>query len=164
MKKEMYGLIVGLVAIFATACFFILGFSTQSWHIVWLVFLSIPITAVIMDLISKREDMYGSITGLVAVLAAVIYLLIGFGFDLWHPGWLVFLVIPITAVFLDIIKRKNISGAIMGFVAVFATAVFFVIGALFDQWHVIWIVFLLIPMSAIILNIIKTSKKDGKSE
>lgn len=31
----------------------------------------------------------------IAILATIIYLLLGFIWDLWHPGWLIFLFIPI---------------------------------------------------------------------
>lgn len=53
---------------------------------------------------SEREDSYFAIT---MPLAAMLFLFIGFVFDAWHPGWLVF---PITAILTTIvvqIRNKN---------------------------------------------------------
>ena len=32
------------------------------------------------------------------ILVTLIYLVLGFFFNLWHPGWLVFLAIPLGAI------------------------------------------------------------------
>ena len=36
------------------------------------------------------------------LITVVIYLILGLCFDLWHPGWVVFLLIPIVPIFLKI--------------------------------------------------------------
>lgn len=163
-KNELGGLIVGLVAILATACFFIIGFFTNSWHLTWMIFFIIPISALIVEIVVKEKDIVGSITGLVAVVATAVFLIIGFEFGLWHPGWLIFITIPIVGTITDIVKRKDFSGVIVGLVALLATVTFFIIGSLYHVWHIAWIVFLLIPITAIILNIIKVSQKKDEDD
>jgi hypothetical protein len=37
----------------------------------------------------------------------VIYFILGFAFDLWHPGWIVFLFVPIILSLIEAIKSKN---------------------------------------------------------
>ena len=52
-KKDTAGTITGIVAILATAAFFLLGFTTGKWYIIWIVFLAIPLTTLIAKLIVK---------------------------------------------------------------------------------------------------------------
>lgn len=163
-KKELPGLITGLVALLAVACFMILGFFTGAWYIVWVVFLAIPLTGIIMDVVAKRKDISGTVTGLVAILAAAAYFVLGFVFDLWHPGWLVFIAIPLTAMILDIVvKRKDIPGAVVGLMALLATITFLLLGFFLHIWYIAWVVFLIIPITAIIINIVKAAKGTDKN-
>lgn len=39
----------------------------------------------------KRKQLYG----IMPLITIVIYLILGFSFDLWHPGWLIFLLVPV---------------------------------------------------------------------
>ncbi len=49
----------------------------------------------------KRKNAIGTI---VSILCTMIYLYISFIYGLWHPGWLVFLVIPIAYAVFDIFE------------------------------------------------------------
>ena len=44
------------------------------------------------------------------VLIVVAYLCLGFGFHLWHPGWLVFLLIPLYYSLIPLVKDEGESG------------------------------------------------------
>jgi hypothetical protein len=158
-KNELSGLVTGLVAVLATACFFILGYMTGGWQYAWLVFLAIPVTAIVMDIVVKNKDFTGSIIGLISVLAAAAFFVLGFVFGKWHPGWLVFLSIPLAAIVIDIIRKKDVSGSLIGLIAVIAAVVFFLLGFLFDMWATCWLIFLVVPLVAIIFDISK--KKDA---
>jgi hypothetical protein len=157
-KNVIVGQITGLVAVLAAACYFLLGFTIGRWDVLWLVFLAIPVTAIIGNIATKNKDISGSITGIVAILAAAAYFILGFSsLHLGDRGWLVFLAIPLTAIIADMIKRK--SGAVVGLVAIIAAIAFILIGFFVDNsWHIAWVVFLLIPITAIINNIVKTAK------
>lgn len=157
-KNELAGLITGLVAVLAAACFFILGFMTGGWQYSWLVFLAIPVTAITMDIVTKNKDFSGSIIGLIAVFAAAAFFVLGFVFGKWHPGWLVFLAVPISGMIIDGVRKKDVSGSIIGLIAVIAAVIFFTLGFMFDMWSVCWLVFLAIPLVAIISDIAR--KKD----
>ncbi len=54
---------------------------------------------------SKRKK--EAIGTAVALLCTLVYLFISFVYGLWHPGWLVFLLIPITYVLLDAFELKG---------------------------------------------------------
>ena len=100
--KNMSGLITGLVALIAVACFFILGFTTGAWYIIWVVFLAIPISGIIADIATKKKDFAGAIVGIVSLLAVVAFMLMGFFAHLWYVAWVVFLAIPITGTIIKI--------------------------------------------------------------
>ncbi len=162
-KKHIVGSITGIVAILAVAAFVILGFTIGAWQWAWLVFLAIPITAIVGGLAAKDKDIPGAITGLVAVLCAVAFFVLGFLYGLWHPGWLVFLAIPITAIIAGLFsKKKDIPGSIVGFVTILAAVAFFILGFTFNFWHPGWVVFLAIPLTAIIAGMFK-KKPEGTS-
>jgi hypothetical protein len=163
-KNELPGLVTGLVAILAAVCFFLLGFIIPgSWHYAWLVFLAVPLAAIVMNIITGNKDIPGAVIGLVAILAGVAYFALGFGLDRWHPGWLVFLSVPIAAIIFDIFKKKDAGSSVVGLVAVLATVAFMLLGTLLGIWKIAWLVFLLVPITAIIINIAKVAARGGGS-
>jgi hypothetical protein len=106
-QKNLGGQIVSLVALLAVTAFLIIGFATDGWSLAWLVFLMIPITAIITDIIFKKKNVTGLVTGLVALIATIAYMILGFIFGLWHPGWIIFLSIPITRVVCGMITGET---------------------------------------------------------
>ena len=70
-----------------------------------------------------------------------LYLVLGFGFGLWHPGWLVFLTIP-----LYYMKPKNAVDR--WFNPVMITLIYLILGFFFHLWHPGWLIFLAIPAAA----------------
>lgn len=80
----------------------------------------------------------------IAILATIIYLFLGIVFNLWHPGWLIFLMIPIFHVFTSPRKKgkrwKSLPYPIL------CTIIFLLIGFLFDGWYYAWLIFLTIPL------------------
>ena len=74
------------------------------------------------------------------LLMTVLYLFLGFCFDAWHPGWLVFLTIPLRYMHAQSWKARLTNPA-------FITLVYLVLGCVFHLWHPGWLVFLLIPLA-----------------
>ena len=97
-KNAIAGSITGLVALLATTAFLLIGFTMHVWHPTWMLFLAIPVMSIIVDIATHRRDIAGKVTGVVSILATVGFLLLGFLGDLWHPGWIIFLAIPISGV------------------------------------------------------------------
>lgn len=87
------------------------------------------------------------IVALTPFLSAIIFFILGFGFDLWHPGWLVFLLIPITGIFS--VKHHKVKTYIISMMPFISLLIFLSIGLITDVWHPTWTVFLLIPASSI---------------
>lgn len=74
------------------------------------------------------------------VVATIAFLLLGFIWGLWHPGWMVFLTIPIYYGIVNAIKSKTISYTII------VTIIYVAIGLIWGLWHPGWIIFLTIPI------------------
>jgi len=82
----------------------------------------------------------------VSLLVTIVYLLMGFFLHLWHPGWIIFFVIPsyyfCAAMCLVEGLRKKLFLFPVTFVCLSA---FLLLGFYGRLWHPAWVVFLLIP-------------------
>jgi len=88
----------------------------------------------------KNRKTMGS---LYPILITGLYLVLGFCFHLWHPGWLLFLTIPIYYM-----RPKNMLQKLSNPVTI--TLIYLVLGFYFNLWHPGWLVFLAIPIAAIL--------------
>lgn len=97
-KQRAGGSIIALVSLLATFTFLFIGFTQHIWSPTWLVFLIIPVVSIFVDIVTKKKDVVGLVSGVVSMLCFVGYLLMGFLLNLWHPGWLIFFAVPISGV------------------------------------------------------------------
>ncbi len=80
-----------------------------------------------------------------ASFCIILYLCLGFVWGLWHPGWLVFLLVPIViSVF-----EKGLKGFPY---PIFTVGVFLCLGCIWGYWHPGWLVFLTVPIYYTILS------------
>lgn len=75
------------------------------------------------------------------VFIAFVYLFIGFVFRWWHPGWMLFLTIPLY--YLPEHERTPLR--LLGN-PVMITIIYLLLGFMCGWWHPGWLVFLLIPV------------------
>lgn len=95
------------------------------------------------------ENPNSKIIALTPFIALIIFFVGGFGYDAWAYAWTAFLIIPITAIILEMgrAKDKHIITALSPFIALIAYGI---IGFVYGYWHPGWLVFLIIPVIAII--------------
>ena len=86
------------------------------------------------------------------VLAIIIYIVIGFCFDLWHPGWLLFILIPIISSLVDAVCKRDAS---LFQYPVFAFGIFLYAGIVHSLWHPAWVIFLTIPIFYFLTGAVK---------
>ena len=98
---------------------FINGEKQEGWKMTWL--WSFPFAAVI----------------------SIAYWILGMMFHAWHPGWLLFLLIPIWYSFISAVKKGN---ATIFAYPVLVTLVFLSAGFWLDIWHPAWVLYLTIPV------------------
>lgn len=80
------------------------------------------------------------LTGAVTLLSVLAFLLLGFGFNLWHPGWIVFLLIPLYACIT--------SGSAEAAAAMLSVVIYMLLGSVWGLWHPGWIIFLIVPVAS----------------
>ncbi|MFU8792659.1 MAG: DUF1700 domain-containing protein [Acholeplasmataceae bacterium] len=88
----------------------------------------------------------GKIIALMPFVSVIIFMLIGLLYQVWHPTWLIFLIIPVTAIALESKGFERII-AISPFVALVS---FMILGTYTNLWNPLWLIFLIIPMLAIL--------------
>ena len=84
-----------------------------------------------------------SASGLIVLICVLIYCVLGACFNLWHPAWLIFLIIPCVISLIEAINRRN--WRIFAY-PLFATSVFLALGFFAHRWHPGWIIFITIPI------------------
>ena len=81
------------------------------------------------------------------------FLLIGFVWGKWHPGWLVFLLIPVMPY---LVGKKKIRLSIPLIILI----VYLILGFGWNLWHPGWIIFLLVPVFEIFFGVHPFEKKN----
>lgn len=76
-----------------------------------------------------------------AVLVSFLYLVLGCFFNLWHPGWLIFLTIP-----LYYLPRSQRSPLKLLGNPVMVTIIYLLLGFECGLWHPGWLIFFAIPL------------------
>ena len=95
------------IPLFVVAAYLLMGFLRGWWHPGWLIFLAIPVyyqlaaMAAVANL-RKKLNCFP-----IAVLCVLAYLLLGFFLGVWHPTWMIFLVIPLYHVLVSVVFRKG---------------------------------------------------------
>lgn len=79
----------------------------------------------------------------IGLFAITAYLIIGIMFDLWHPGWLIFLLVPVISSAVTAIRKKRADCFAY---PLFMAFLFLFIGFMTDSWHPAWAIFLTIPL------------------
>lgn len=89
---------------------------------------------------SKYDTFTNRFIAATPILVTIAYLIMGFEFDLWHPGWVIFILIPLMPALL---KPRT---AIRGLFPLIVVAIYLLIGFIWELWHPGWIIFLFIPV------------------
>lgn len=77
------------------------------------------------------------------ILAIVIYIVIGIFFDLWHPGWILFFLVPVISSLIHAVRKGNAN---LFAYPVFVLFIFLYMGFVHFRWHPTWVLFLTIPL------------------
>lgn len=197
--------IVAIMPFLSVILYFVMGSAFHLWHPGWLIFLLIPITAIISN---QSHSVIQSLTALSPFIATITFFLVGYYTGVYHPTWLVFLLIPFLGAFNDKKSIRSYGFAIILLISVglylfinyyyqepklgllvfllpiiygiftgdfiiqfrfdnqhiavpltffLSMIIYFTFGVLFHSWTYLWMIFLLIPMVAIL------SAKKGKN-
>ena len=74
------------------------------------------------------------------MLMVGLYLALGIFLDLWHPGWLIFMTVP-----LHYMRFRSLRARLTNPISV--SLLYLVLGFFFGLWHPGWLIFLLVPIA-----------------
>ncbi len=145
--------IIALSPFIALISFFVLGFGFNLWHPGWVIFLIIPITAIVVEMGKTRDEHIT--TALAPFFTVLLYLYVGFYHNLWHPGWVVFIIIPMLAIWNS--RRTLTILDLLVSLSPFLAVISYLVLGLQGYWMEGWVVFLGIPMLGVLneKNILK---------
>lgn len=95
----------------------------------------------------------------IAMVILVVYFLIGCIYGAWHPGWMLFLLIPIWHSLVSAIERGN---ALCFAWPVMATFIYLCLGIFGRLWHPGWVIFLTIPLYYSLGSWVNSVRRDRK--
>ena len=78
-----------------------------------------------------------------ALAALGVFLLLGFAFDLWHPAWLLFMLVPVIYSVCQAVSSRSVRKFNY---PVLITATYLFVGFTFGLWHPAWVMMLTIPV------------------
>jgi len=100
---------------------------------------------------------------IVSLIVTIVYIVLGFKLDIWHPAWILFILIPAISSIVDAIVDKKITHFNY---PCLVTALYLYFGCVLDKWHPMWVLFLTIPLFYFVFAplekavILKRNKKD----
>lgn len=77
------------------------------------------------------------------LVCLIAYIVIGILLNLWHPGWIIFLLIPIVDSIFNAIEKRKFKE--FNF-AILIIIIYLILGLQFNLWHPYWFIFLAIPL------------------
>lgn len=96
-----------------------------------------------------------------SLVIIIAYFIIGCVWNAWHPGWLLFLLVPIWHSLVEAVERKNANCFAY---PVLATLIFLMLGLFWFAWHPGWVVFLTIPLYYSIISYIHALKERREAQ
>lgn len=113
----------------------------------------------VVELELRRSTVLKVVTDMLFPIVTLVYLVIGFVWDLWHPGWLIFVAAAVLSPLLSAINRPKlrpkvkgshfgpavdwdrINAALCAIVFLVAILAYLVMGFLWNLWHPGWLIF-----------------------
>lgn len=103
-----------------------------------------------------KYDWKKKIVAVTPMVSLLVFLLLGYIWGYWHPGWVVFLAIPIMP-FLVGLQKFKVTFVALVFIA-------FIVLGVFGYWHPGWLVFLTIPIYYTLFPGINFKKEASKKQ
>ena len=108
-----------------------------------------------IEILDEDEDfeegsIRAKIVAITPLVCTIVYLLIGCLKGIWHPTWLIFLLIPVVPLLLKIFSGRR--SALLGFLELLVIIAYLILGFVYDCWHPGWIIFFLMPIIGIIFG------------
>ena len=102
--KNIKGIIDGgLILLFVLLYVVLCSLEVADWGKFWIIFVAYPMLTSLVEAIIYKDIRKFSYP----IFITVVYLVLGFYFELWHPFWFVFITIPLYYVIINIFIKKD---------------------------------------------------------
>lgn len=91
-------------------------------------------------------------------IIAIIYIMLGVFYHLWHPAWIIFIAVPLLCKMVKMVRERDWASFPYTLCVVCA---YLILGFFYHLWHPAWVLFLTIPIFKYIKRYI-TEKKDAE--
>lgn len=85
----------------------------------------------------------GAFGGMITLICTLTFFVLGAVFGLWHPGWMVFLLIPVIISLIEAIEKNNWH---IFCYPVLVVIIYLLCGFYGKLWHPMWVLFITIPL------------------
>ncbi len=127
-----------------------------------------------IKMVPRRSTVLKIVEDMLFPLVTVVYLIMGFVWDLWHPGWLIFVIAAFLDPVLSAINRpklrpikkrsyfgpamdwNRINAAFCSIVFLVAIPAYLVLGFVWNLWHPGWLIFVAATVLCAISSILCT--------
>lgn len=93
----------------------------------------------------------------IMMLSIIVFLSIGIFYNIWHPTWLIFLLIPLSRGLKTAWQRKSWSSLPY---PIMITTLYLILGFSYNIWHPAWILFLTIPLYYSLIHYLQQKKEE----
>ena len=91
--------------VIVTGAYLIIGALFNMWHPTWLLFLTIPIYYMLVEVHNAKTFRHKANVFPFPIICVLFYLTLGFDYNLWHPMWIIFFTIPVYYMIVNGIKN-----------------------------------------------------------
>lgn len=98
----------------------------------------------------ENNGIKGKMIATTPFIATIIFFILGMQLDLWHPGWMVFFIVPIAGVMLG--ARFNFRTQLVALSPFVATIFYLIYGFNTGVWHPTWVVFFIIVVLGLLFE------------
>ena len=99
------------VPLFVVAAYLLLGFLWNLWHPGWLLMFAVPVYYQLASMAATADLRKKLHRFPMAVLCVLAYLMLGFAFNVWHPTWMLFFLIPVYHCMVSAVFKGKGSGS-----------------------------------------------------
>jgi len=94
-KKKSFNWYAFPYPILVVGLYLCIGFMFDIWHPTWLLILTIPVYYMMVTFTQAKTFSGKAYVFPYPIIIVILYLALGFDYDIWHPAWLLFFTIPI---------------------------------------------------------------------
>ena len=96
----------------------------------------------------KKAKKISSVTPLLAIVS---FLALGFCLNAWHPGWVVFLAIPLVELILGVFTKEGKAKYVTVSIVISIIG-YLILGFCLDAWHPGWLIFFIVPIVGVLVE------------